>query len=81
MQGDKVGISVEMVEQDGKFTVTNEFTPKPQFMLDGEYEELLVQCVKNAMKAVCKACYPEDKTGREMLAKAIAKKAMEEANG
>lgn len=81
MEGDKVSVKVEMVEKNGNYFTTKELSSRPQFMMEDDYKLLLISCARKAVKAVCDFCYPNNMEEQEMLAKAIAKKAMEEQDG
>lgn len=59
MENDKIHIISSATEKNGTHEFQTEISEKPQFMLDSEYNELLLLCVINAVEDVCKKISPE----------------------
>ena len=78
MEGDKVGINAVATDMNGQVVYTTEISEKPQFMLDEEYHEQLIECAIEAVKSACRAIYPISNEAQRRLVKLIAMKAEEE---
>ena len=76
MEGDKVIVSTSVCDENGISTVDTEISEKPQFMLDEEYNESIIDCAVGTLKVVCAYMYPNSKEMQARMAEAIAKKAM-----
>lgn len=74
MEGDKVRIIATATDINGNTVYTTEIDEKPQFMLDEEYHEQLIECSCQAVLSACKIIYPNNNVAQKRLASMIANK-------
>jgi len=78
MEGDKVSITSTSTENEGIFYHDTYVSEKPQFMMNEEYHQELIQCAINAVREACKIIYPNNEGTRIVLAEMIANRATRE---
>ena len=78
MQGDKIKVTAEAIENNGEMEYASIISEKPIFMVQQEYNQSLIRCACKVVNAVCKAVYPNNEGTQKVLAEAIANHAFEE---
>ena len=76
MEGDKVIVSTMVKEENGITKMEAEISEKPQFMLEEEYNQSIIDCAVYTIRTVCAYLYPTNAQMQVKMAEAIAKKAM-----
>ena len=73
MQGDKIAIGTTAIEENNELVYATEVSPKPEYMLEEEYKQTLIECTVKSLAAVCQSVYPSVEA-QSTLAEYIAKK-------
>ena len=73
MEGDSVSIHSQATEINGEPVYTAKLSEKPQFMLDEEYNQEIIGCAIEAVRATCLSIYPFNIEMQKKMAEMIAK--------
>ena len=77
LEGDKVYLHVTATEKNGVLVFSSEIGQKPQFMLNEEYVQSLIDCAILAVKKATEAIYPDNVEMQQQVAEAIGKRAFD----